>query len=297
MSTTRISPAITIRLARPDDARECGRICFDAFYKVNADHNFPPEMPVRSMPEGLLGMMFSHPGFYTIVFYTIVAESGGRIVGSNCLDERSTIFGVGPITIDPAAQNSGIGRQLMQAVLDRAAERGAPGVRLLQSAFHNRSLSLYTKLGFDPREPISVMTGSPLRLAVEGCKVRAAQPSDISACDRLCLRVHGHTRSGELADAVKQGQAFVVEREGGITGYTTGFNYFGHSVAESNRDLQALIGAAENLGGPGFLVPTRNASLFRWCLEHGMRVVQPNTLMSMGLYNEPSGAWFPSILY
>ena len=57
------------------------------------------------------------------------------------------------------------------------------------------------------------------------------------------------------------------------------------------------MGAAESLGGPGFLIPTRNASLFRWCLEHGVRVVQPNTLMSMGLYNEPSGAWIPSILY
>lgn len=244
------------------------------------------------MPEGLFNMMFSHPGFYGVV-----AESGGYIVGSNCLDERSTIFGIGPITIDPAVQNWGIGRQLMQAVLDRTAERGAPGVRLLQAAFHNRSLSLYTKLGFDTRDPISVMTGAPLRLAVEGCKVRAAQPSDIAACDRLCLSVHGHTRSGELADAVKQSHAFVVERDGRITGYTTGFNYFGHSIAESNRDLQALIGAAESLGGPGFLLPTRNASLFRWCLEHGLRVVQPNTLMSMGLYNEPSGAWMPSILY
>ena len=292
MSTSQASPAISLRRALPDDAPECARICFDAFYKINADHNFPPEMPERSMPEGLLTMMFSHPGFYAVV-----AERGGRIVGSNCLDERSTIFGVGPITIDPAVQNSGIGRQLMQAVLDRTAERGAPGVRLLQSAFHNRSLSLYTKLGFDTREPISVMTGPPLRLAIEGCQVRAAQPSDTPACDSLCLRVHGHTRSGELTDAVKQGTASVVARDGRITGYTTGLNYFGHSVAESNRDLEALIGAAASLIGPGFLVPTRNASLFRWCLEHGFRVVQPNTLMSMGLYNEPSGAWIPSILY
>ena len=47
----------------------------------------------------------------------------------------------------------------------------------------------------------------------------------------------------------------------------------------------------------GFLVPTRNASLFRRCLEYGLRVVHPNTLMSMGLYNEPSGAWIPSLLY
>ena len=292
MSTTKTSPGVTIRRARPEDVPECGRICFDAFYKINTDHNFPPEMPDRSMPEGLLGMMFSHPGFYTVV-----AERGGRIVGSNCLDERSIIFGVGPITVDPAVQNSGIGRQLMQAVLDRTVERGAPGVRLLQSAFHNRSLSLYTKLGFDLREPISVMTGPPLRVGVEGYKVRTAQPSDLPACDRLCLMVHGHTRTSELVDALKQEQAFVVERDGRITGYTTGLNYFGHSVAESNCDLQALIGAAESLASPGFLVPTRNASLFRWCLEHGFRVAQPNTLMSIGLYNEPCGAWSPSILY
>jgi hypothetical protein len=44
-------------------------------------------------------------------------------------------------------------------------------------------------------------------------------------------------------------------------------------------------------------VPTRNAALFRWCLESGLRVVQPMTLMTIGLYNEPAGAYLPSILY
>jgi len=44
-------------------------------------------------------------------------------------------------------------------------------------------------------------------------------------------------------------------------------------------------------------VPTRNAALFRWCLEQGLRVVQPMTLMSMGLYNEPACGYLPSILY
>jgi len=44
-------------------------------------------------------------------------------------------------------------------------------------------------------------------------------------------------------------------------------------------------------------VPMRNAPLFAWCLAHGLRVVQPLTLMSLGLYNEPAGAFLPSILY
>ena len=37
----------------------------------------------------------------------------------------------------------------MAAVLQRAAAKNFPGVRLVQAAYHNRSLSLYTKLGFE----------------------------------------------------------------------------------------------------------------------------------------------------
>jgi hypothetical protein len=173
----------------------------------------------------------------------------------------------------------------------------AAGVRLVQVTFHNRSLSLYTKLGFDTRELLSVMHGSPMQKSMDGCSVRAAKDADTAACNQLCIRVHGHTTSGELSDAIQQGHATVVERDGRITGYTTGLGYFGHAVGESNRDLQGLISAADAFAGPGIMVPTRNSTLFRWCLDNGLRVVQPNTLMTMGLYNEPAGAWIPSILF
>jgi hypothetical protein len=60
--------------------------------------------------------------------------------------------------------------------------------------------------------------------------------------------------------------------------------------------VTALICAAPQFAGPGFKVPTRNPDLFRWCLENGLRVVQPMTLVTMGLYNEPARAFLPSIL-
>jgi hypothetical protein len=66
-------------------------------------------------------------------------------------------------------------------------------------------------------------------------------------------------------------------------------------VGESNDDLRALIGAAPILLGPGILIPTRNGELFRWCMANGLRLVQQMTLMTIGLYNEPSGAYLPSI--
>jgi GNAT superfamily N-acetyltransferase len=286
------APSVAVRCATPEDAPVCGQICFDAFHKISTDHGFPPDFPSPDVSVGLLSMMFSHPGFYCVV-----AESDGRMVGSNCLDERSAIAGLGPITVDPSIQNRGVGWKLMEAVLVRARERNFPGVRLLQSAFHNRSLALYSRLGFDAREPVSVMQGPPLRKQIEGCSIRPAQVSDIENCKRLCMQVHGHDRAGELADAIKAGTALVVERHARITGYATALAFFGHAVAETNLDLQALIASAESFAGPGIIVPTRNSDLFRWCLENGLRVVQPMTLMTSGLYNEPAGAYLPSVLF
>ncbi len=91
--------------------------------------------------------------------------------------------------------------------------------------------------------------------------------------------------------------AVVAEREGRIVAYATLIGFFGHTVGETNSDVQALIANADAFLGPGILVPTRNAGLFRWCLENGLRVVQPMTLMTVGFYNEPAGAYLPSILY
>jgi GNAT superfamily N-acetyltransferase len=285
-------PEIAIRPATPAEAAICGAICYRAFLHITTAHNFFPDFPTPEAATGTLSMMFAHPGFYCVV-----AESGGRIVGSNCLDERSTVAGVGPVSVDPSAQNEGAGRKLMDAVLQRARARNFAGVRLLQAAYHNRSLSLYTKLGFDVREPVSTMQGPAIQKSMPGYSVRPASAADLEDCNRVCERVHGHHRSGELADAIKQGTATVVEREGRITGCASSVAFFGHTVGETNGDVQALIASASEFGGPGILVPTRNAALFRWCLQNGLRVQYPMTLMSMGMYQEPSGAYLPSVLY
>jgi GNAT superfamily N-acetyltransferase len=283
---------IVLRSGRPPDATVCGPICFEAFKAINDEHDFPPDFPSAEVATGLLTMLLSNPGFYSVV-----AEKDGKIAGSNFLDERGPIAGVGPITVDPMLQNGTIGRRLMQAVLDRASERNAAGVRLLQSAFHNRSLCLYTKLGFDTRETISKMNGAPLGLKLPGYDVRPANAADLAACNALCQRVHGHHRSGEVSDAIKAGTARVVEHHGEITAYATDIAFFAHAVAENNHGLKALIGAAAGFPGGGFLLPTRNGELLRWSMQNGFRLVHQMTLMTIGLYNEPTGAYLPSVSY
>jgi predicted N-acetyltransferase YhbS len=232
---------LVLRKGTPADAAACGRICYEAFKTIASEHNFPSDIASPEHGVHILTQTLADPGFFGIV-----AEFGGRIVGSNFLDERNPISGVGPITVDPQAQNNGAGRELMRAVMKRSEERGSAGIRL------------------------------------PGYIVRPAAERDLDACNHLCIRVHGHHRGGELREAIARGSARVVERMGRITGYATMIAFFAHAVGETNDDLKALIRAAESFEGAGFLVPSRNGDLMRWCLGKGLRVTQSMTLMTMG---------------
>ncbi len=283
---------LTFREATPDDAETCGRICHEAFAAIAKAHNMGEGMPLP-VATSRFKSVIAHPGFYVVV-----AERDGQIIGSNVLDERSVIAGLGPITVDPAAQDARVGRQLMEHVLARAATTHPAGVRLVQAAYHSRSLALYTQLGFIAREPLSGVQGQLDPMVIPGTRVRLATERDLAACNAVCFAVHGHTREGELEDAIAQSTARVVEQADEITGYATELSRTGHAVGRTNRDIKALIGSVQgSFGGPGILVPTRNAELLSWCLTHKLRIVSPSTLMTMGLYNEPSGAYLASILY
>jgi GNAT superfamily N-acetyltransferase len=283
---------ITLRQGRPTDAQRAGVICYEAFQTIAEQHRFPPDFPSADVAIGLMSSLLDRPDIHSVI-----AEIDGSLVGSNFLWENATIAGVGPITVDPRVQNGQVGKQLMQNVLERARAQKFAGVRLVQAGYHSRSLSLYAKLGFVVREPLATLQGQALAYEIKGFSVRQATERDFDACNALCRKVHGHQRNHELFGAIKQKTASVVDRDGRISGYATTIGFFGHAVGETNEDLKALIGAAASIAGPGLLIPMRNADLFRWCLNRGLRVVQPMTLMSLDLYNEPAGAFLPSVIY
>src|SRR4051794_10647178 len=220
-----MSEAIHVRRGTPADAAVCSRICFEAFGDVNRRHGFPPEMPVPEATAGLMNMMLNNPHVYGVV-----AEVGGRVVGSNFLWEAEPVMGVGPITVDTSVQARSVGKRLMEDVLRRARERNAAGVRLVQAAFNTRSMSLYTKLGFDVREPLVCIQGEPINDpgAVEGYRVRPATQGDVEACCAVARTVHGHERRAELMMVIPQGTARVVEHAGAVAGYSTDVGFFGH---------------------------------------------------------------------
>ena len=186
----------------------------------------------------------------------------------------------------------------MEAVMERGRE--AAGIRLLQDAFHMRSLSLYASLGFDVKEPVVVISGKPRSKPVGGGEVRPITDDDLEQCEVLCRKVHGFERTNELRDAMHAFAPFVAVRGGRITAYASNVTFWpmAHGVAESDEDMKALLlGAAAAVEEPiAFLVPVRSA-LFRWCLTEGLRLVKPMNLMAVGEYHEPSGSWFPNVLY
>ena len=264
--------AVTIREAAAADGAECGRIIYAAFASIANQHNFPPDFPSAAVATDVASMLIAHPGFHGLL-----AEEDGHIVGSNFMDQRSLVGGIGPISIDPAVQNRRIGRSLMQAMLDYAIARDHAGIRLVQAAYHNRSLALYTRLGFITREPLSIMRGAPLDMSFAGHEVRKATAEDIAACNEICRSVHGFDRDAELTEAVRENKATIVEHLGRITGYATEIGFFAHAVAESNQDLKALIGAARAFAGPGFLLPTRNHDLFNRVTARAMATAAATT--------------------
>lgn len=308
---------------RQEDVETCGRICHAAFGDIARRHNFRPDFQDVETAIQLMQALCGNPRMFSVV-----AEDDGQVIGSNHLCEYDAIHAVGPITVDPNAQAKGAGRMLMEAVIERGKHnmtaRGngetdsdhegetdsdhegvtvrAAGIRLVQDAFNATSLSLYTSLGFDVREPLALIEGELHGDVPPDVTVRAIKEDDYESCAELCRVVHGFDRLNELKHTPPFVTPFVAIRDGRITAYATAPNIWtmNHAVAETQSDMEALLtGAANLLEGQrvSFLLPMRQSRLFRWCLRKGLRVVKPLTLMSMGEYHEPRSCYLPSVGY
>src|SRR4051794_37759312 len=111
---------VTLRPGKAQDAAACGAICFEAFGAINRAHGFPSDFASPEHVAGMMSFLFSMPQIDSVI-----AESGGRIVGSNFLWAGSVVGGVGPITVDPGLQGGSIGPRPMER---GAGQGGVPEV-------------------------------------------------------------------------------------------------------------------------------------------------------------------------
>jgi predicted N-acetyltransferase YhbS len=286
---------LTIRSIEQADAEICGKIGFQAHKVISSAHGYPSEQPTNEFAVEMIKTMLANP--YS---WGSLAEQEGRILGSVFVHifPPSPVAAIGPLTVDPSAEG-GVGRALMEAALMETRKRGYDQVRLVQSPSHLRSFALYTKCGFALREPLFLMQGSPSPTTIQKkYDVRVADPRDISACNQICISIHGFSRELELRHAIDQRVASVaIDNTDTISGYAAGIGFLGHAVAKTNEVLKALIANSSAILGHGFFVPGRNSDIVRWLLDTGFRIVWPANLMAAGKYQDPLGPFLPSIAY
>jgi GNAT superfamily N-acetyltransferase len=293
---TTTEPPVIVQPFGAHDVDAGARILFEAFDELYDYHRFPGGYPNKEFCAELLSGLLANGSIWGAA-----ARSGDLMVGSAFLDERDPIRGIGPVSVDPGTQAHGVGRRLMQALLERAAE--APGTRLLQDSFNRASLALYVSLGFEASEQVVLLAGRTRSPAPPDVEVRALDREDIEECERLCVAVHGFERTNELRDALADPlcDPLVALRDGQVVAYATTLGYFpgAHGVATSAQDMRALIlGGCASSGRPvSFLLPTHQGDLLRWCLSERLRIVKPMTYMTIGEYRRPTGCWIPSLMY
>ncbi len=284
--------AVDIVPVRPEHAPEMARICYEAFGALHDRHNTPRDFDSQETAAMVMGLITGSPSFHGFA-----AIDSGRLVGSNFLCTADAVAGVGPITVDPACQSRGVGRALMQAVLDLARERKVEHVRLNQEAINTTSLSLYTKLGFEWRDSVAVIEATNAGADHRG--VRPLTEADLPAVEAISTRVYGHSRRNDTAMALGwQFPAFGLERDGKLCAYIVP-GFFGHGCAPNQADMAALIAHAVKNSPPPFhriLVPLSQGGLYRDLLGRGCPTLKVLSYMTVGPYRPANGVWLPSIL-
>lgn len=286
---------MTIELVRAEAKHgpELARICYLAFDTLHEKHRVHRDVPSEEVGGLIIGGVLSRSDYTGVV-----ALQDGRVVGSNFLLHADDVCGVGPITVDPTVQARGVGRLLMQWVIDEARrERGAHArVRLFQEAVNTTSLSLYTGLGFQWRDAAAMML--PRAADAPDRTVRAMTAADLPKVAELSLRQYGASRLNDATMLLgMQFPAFVREREGRVVGYQIA-TLFGHAAAETDEDLLVMaVQTARNVPAPMsvIILPMSQGSLFRSALASGFRVAKVVNAMSLGAYEPARGPSFPSI--
>lgn len=138
---------ITIRNESADDVGDIHAVTVAAF--ATAEH--------RSGTEQFIVAALRDAGQLTV---SLVAEIDGRIIGHVAIspvvisDGSRGWFGLGPISVSPECQRSGIGHRLMERALSALRAQGAHGCVLLGDPAY------YHRFGFAP-DPRLVLPGVP----------------------------------------------------------------------------------------------------------------------------------------
>ncbi len=288
----------TLTTVLPEQAEDVGTLVYEAFRDIAERHNFPPPFPSPQLAQLIVRLLAQTEGWES---YLVVED--GRPVACNFGDERDDVIGVGPVAVAVDQQGRGLGRRVMEALLAHAEESGFTSVRLVQAAYNMQSFSLYHNLGFNVKDLLANLHGRPGDGEAPSDHVRDYTRADLDACDALHREVLGVGRRHDIEFIANFASPVVVERDGQVAGYLTRFpgeeTYIMHGAARDERALRDLIiGMARAAPGEQvLLMPVTQAETVRWAMQGGFRLVELESYMVRGDYQQPMGAWVPSGFY
>jgi GNAT superfamily N-acetyltransferase len=200
---------------------------------------------------------------------------------------------IGSVQVAPHLQGQGIGRRLMEAVMEDAAPRSLMLHATVAGA------GLYERLGFAPAGILQQWDGAYTGAPAAGSGARLATPADRTALTQLdaASRV---TRDDVLDPWMEGAVVAVYGPPGAVTGYAIRRAFgrgqlIGPVVATDETTAQALIAF---LATPGFLrvdMPGDAPLLQAWCAAAGLRSAGDVQLMLRGNWPPPGPVrvWSP----
>jgi GNAT superfamily N-acetyltransferase len=247
---------------------------------------------------------------------TVVAESPrtGRLMGSCFYHPRPRHVSLGIMNVHPNYFGQGIGKALLQHIIDYTDRNGYGALRLTQSALNLDSFSLYNAAGFVPRcafqDMLLAVPASGMSARVAGMDhVRDAAPADVPAMAALELDVSGISREQDYAYCIRNDAGFwhvsVYENDAGsIDGFMIScghpaMNMLGPCVARGEDEAAALIlrELDQHRGRtPVFLLPVERAALVRKMYDCGARNCELHFCQVRGEFQPFRGISMPTFL-
>jgi GNAT superfamily N-acetyltransferase len=247
---------------------------------------------------------------------TVVAENTrtGRLMGSCFYHPRKHHVSLGIMNVHPSYFGWGVGRALLQHIIDYTDRGGFRALRLTQSALNLDSFSLYTRAGFVPRcafqdMSIPVPSGG-LTVSIPGVdRVREAAIGDVSAMADLEMEVSGITREPDYRYCIENrlgfwGTSVYENSQGGIDGFMISsghpaFNMLGPCVARSEKEAAALILHELNKHkgrSPVSLIPVERERLVRQMYDWGACNCEVHFCQVRGEFKAFQGISMPAFL-
>ena len=137
------------------------------------------------------------------------AEIGNDLVGSNFATNWGSVGFFGPLTVRPDLWDRGIGKRLMEPVVERFATWGTKHAGLFTFAHSQKHVGLYQKFGFWPRFLTAVMSTSigrvshPPRWSRYSEVPDEEQAASLGKCRELTDTVHDGLDLHREIDAVR----------------------------------------------------------------------------------------------